>query len=511
MSDAELWGENWSPQKDDFKESDMKMFMADNEEISYQHIDISSVDEEKVDIFKDSNKAKKIFSQQLSCDYDAFEIFDNASGNLIDLSRYARDTQNTFWVPALDEPHFIPIRTRLQLERYMAAKISRNVGGDDFMQAMPGRKKLSKIWRMMSLDPLGDKNFGKFDNNGRFLPLRNGILEVTDAGEIIKHGYDGSEFWFQYTVKADIADTVESESWEMFLKYSLLDGKNPKKQNSDVDRFFEAMGYLLFGDRSAKALILLYGIGNDGKSLLCEFLEKIYTPVGAAVPTTVATAFSVHGAAYYHKARLLILGECNAKFTQAQVDGIKRLTGHDGVPLNLKHGAISEAHLDVKIIGACNHVPRFQPGSIDEALKQRILPIKMFTVPLEERRHDLLTALLRDADYFVKRAVEGFARLVRNKFVFTECKKDRLLKKQIFDANPAQQFLDDVCRIGEGLETPNVQLKKYFIEWKEREGADCSFREFKSALENLGFQQGRFNHGSGNNLRGFKGFKIDRP
>lgn len=268
------------------------------------------------------------------------------------------------------------------------------------------------------------------------------------------------------------------------------------------------MGYLLFSERSGKAFVLLYGEGNDGKSTLCEFLERIYKPSGIVVPSTISQAFSTHAAAYYSNARLLILGECNSTFTQSQVDCIKRFTGRDGIPLNTKHGAISHGHLDIKILGACNHLPSFKTGCIDEALKSRIQPIRMYSVPKEHQNADQVDLLLKDASYFIQEAIEGFARLQKNHYVFTNCKKDDHLRSQIFDANPAQQFVDDVCEIGCKYELKSSELKEAFLNWKDREGVDCNYREFCTALQNLGYPQRRFNHGVGNNFRGFKGLRL---
>lgn len=73
-----------------------------------------------------------------------------------------------------------------------------------------------------------------------------------------------------------------------------------------------------------------------------------------------------------------MLHETNKPITAGQVEGLKRFTGNDDFAVNPKGKEIEPNVFHLKILVTGNHLPTFEPGLLDDALKTGYSLYKFF-------------------------------------------------------------------------------------------------------------------------------------
>lgn len=431
---------------------------------------------------------------------------------------YTVDNDGTIWVQEIGARYFKPIRTPSELLSFVADKAFCQGIYDDHISESNSylNTKISKyLFNFCVLNPSAKQNHAKFGNTDFCFPLRDIIIEVKQ-GKITTYNYDDAEKLFTYQINCEWS-TNESEYirskeiWGAFFKKSLIGKVDDTEEIKQIKkRFFQIVGHLLIGDPKGKAFVVAYGAGDDGKSTFANSLERLFMPRKVACTTTLAQAASTHGAAYIKHSRLLLLNESNGKISQTAIDFIKRLSGGDGVPMNQKHADITQGHIKAKLFLTCNHIPRFAPGAIDHALLKRIQGVQFYSVPKKDQDPFIEDALVANPSYLIRKAIKAFANLQNGNYEFANCKKDSLLLKKIFEADPAVEFLEEFCEFGATYELPIKELKEKFKLWKETHGIRYSVGELKTALLNLGYEYKKINHGKGNNRYAFVGIRLIR-
>ncbi len=360
-------------------------------------------------------------------------------------------------------------------------------------------KTMRRLFKELQVDPDVAERQIRFIGMENNLNVANGIVTVHNGKvELVEKNISSA---FKYCINANFDESATGEFFEKFLSGFI--GVDEEAHR----RFWQLMGHILFDNPTGKALVWLYGRGNDGKSEFVKFLQKIILPRSAVFPSDVRTAFDKHGAAYFKDAKLLVLHETNKPITAGQVEGLKRFTGNDDFAVNPKGKEIEPNVFHLKILVTGNHLPTFEPGLLDDALKNRLQFVQVFSVPPAERVEHIADVLYQERDYFLLKAIYGFADLQSLKFQFTECEKDSLLTDVVFDNDVAGVFLTECCNVGEGEYVFGGTFKSFASDWLRINNFDWSTEVLRKALIAKGFVYCRFRAG-GENRRGFKGFSI---
>jgi putative DNA primase/helicase len=253
-------------------------------------------------------------------------------------------------------------------------------------------------------------------------------------------------------------------------------------------------------------------MGDEGKTTLTNVIQDIVLPKGVAVCEADAErALSEHGVASFPDARVLVLTEANREQSQRNVDDKKRMSGGDGIMINPKHAAMLADKVNFKLLEVCNHPAPFKDGTDDNAIKNRYQYIQVYPAPKDKRRDNLKDKLVDERDYFVTMCIKGIARMQKNKYKFTACKKDDDVKEEVFGNTPVAAFLSDMYiedRENDEAFEPVVDMKRQYNKWANENGCDCKFKQLKQGIVNRGFPFGRKHvNGAKQNPYGFRGLK----
>lgn len=405
------------------------------------------------------------------------------------------------WLPVPDGKYYQQLFNLNDFCRIIVEILMKKFGArkDEAMEIGGNFKMMKALFELLKIDPDCEERGSYFEQTGNILNVENGVVAVNDGKITFLENVESSVF--TYVIRACYDNNVESRSFENFLSGFIGDDVNAHR------RFWQLMGHLLFENTSAKSLVWLYGKGDDGKSEFVKFLQKLLMPTSATYSADVMSAFDKHGAAYFQNAKILFLHEANKTLNQSNVDIIKRLTGGDSINVNPKNREMKQVNLSIKILITGNHLPNFAPGILDEALKRRLQFIRVYSVPKSERVENISQILLKDRDYFLTKAINGFADLQTSNFEFASCTKDDDLAKTIFENDIADIFLEECCNVQATNFVYIDSFKKFAEKWLKDAQCEWSVNELRKAIIAKGFLYTRF-RANGQNRWGFKGFEL---
>lgn len=185
-----------------------------------------------------------------------------------------------------------------------------------------------------------------------------------------------------------------------------------------IQRFWEAIGFLLVSDRRAKRFALLQGAGDCGKSalgnLLISFFEEgSYASLG---DYRFGDRFSTSTIAHAHICVCMDLpgGVIDGK----AVSVLKQVTGGDVVAIEAKGHDAYTGRIHCKICFGSNYEVTLK--SRDEAFARRILLLP-FRFPLAdaEKDRDLESKLSMERSGVLYKALLAYREVVNRNFVFT--------------------------------------------------------------------------------------------
>jgi phage/plasmid-associated DNA primase len=403
--------------------------------------------------------------------------------------------------------HYIPLASsgalRTHILRLLCNGSDKNLR---LLQKKISRSKATRVYNNILDDPFAQDAGKDFINSGNCILTSTGVCIVEDGKNTLvpfKKIKDRG-LLFTYAVKAAFNRNAAHDAWDRFL--SKFIGKNQQ----DHRRFWQLMGNLLFPNPAAKAIIIMHGNGNDGKSLLCKVIKMILTPFYAVCDADSTTAFSSFGIASFANAQIVFLHELNRTISQLSADIIKRLTGGDGVMINRKHKDIVDALLKLKLLITCNHLPRFAPGVIDQALINRLQFLKVKAPPKKLVDSELADKLFAERDYFITMAILGYAQLQSNNYKFDSSEKDTLLENAVLGINPAIAFRNDCCVIAEDGVLPGEDFKKVLKLWQKESLDDSKLKDIKQSLQNLGYEYKKMGTEPYRNKYCFTGLELNK-
>lgn len=239
-----------------------------------------------------------------------------------------------------------------------------------------------------------------FDSDPWLLNCTNGTVDLRTA-ELAPHAQ------MQYITKivgTAFVPEAQCPRWHKFLAQIVPD--------PDVREFIRrAVGYSLTGVTSEKVMLILYGAGNNGKSVFLEVLRQVLGEYAASTPTSMFVnrkGDSIpNDIARLRSARFVTASETE-KGARMDATLVKTLTGGDKVTARFMRQEFFEFTPELKLWLATNHPPR--TNDFGEALwsRLRFVPFTV-AIPKEEQiaRHELEAALFAEAEGILAWAVHG--------------------------------------------------------------------------------------------------------
>ena len=200
-----------------------------------------------------------------------------------------------------------------------------------------------------------DRNLFALGTPGGTVDLRTGHLQPARM----------SEFISKLTAIAP-ADTPDCPLWLQFLD-------DATQGDADLIRFLRQWcGYSLTGDTGEHALLFIFGVGGNGKSVFLNTLTAILADYSRTAPMGTFTAQwgerHPTDLAMLRGARMVAASETEAGHSWAEVR-IKQLTGGDKIAARFMRQAFFEYRPQFKLTIVGNYRPNL--NNIDEATRRR--------------------------------------------------------------------------------------------------------------------------------------------
>jgi P4 family phage/plasmid primase-like protien len=346
-------------------------------------------------------------------------------------------------------------------------------------------RRVEGIVRTMSALPELRRNVGDFDADLMLMNVQNGTIEL-HTGHLREHRPD--DLITQITSTSFDA-TAKATRWMQFLQEIFCGDQEL------IDFVQRVVGYSLTGIKSEKALFILHGSGQNGKSVFLETLRNLLGGyVGSLDPGDLIRHRNDR-----HPAGLAKLAGTRIAYAQETAEGsrlnealIKALTGGDTITVRRMHQNPWDMRPTFTLFMSTNSKPLvYEQGS---AIWDRLKPIPFrYKVPPELRVNidQLLHHFVEvEGAGVLAWAVEGCLKYLQDGRLVTPDVIRKEVEEYRADMDMVGQFLEQECVETEGVKVPKSELYTCYQAWCDGNGyiplkAEVLWRKLKER----GFQE----------------------
>lgn len=322
--------------------------------------------------------------------------------------------------------------------------------------------------------------------------LQNGTLEISAKDKSYKLREFRPEDFLKYQLPFKYDPNATAPKFEAFLNRVLPDP-------SSRMLLLEYFGYIFVKHGSGKLklekVLLLYGTGANGKSVVFEILKCL---LGFENVSSFSLAELTEPTGKYRAQigdKLLnYASEINGSIGQ---DYFKAMASGEPVTARLLYKDAINLRQYAKLIFNCNELPKDTEQTHGFFRRFMIIPFEV-TIPTEEQDPELATTITEtELSGILNLILEGLKRLLHNG-KFTPCKAaENSVKKYELESNSVASFLSE--RQYQPSTKTSLALQQLFTDYKEHCTYSlykpCSLRTFSDRLKKLGYISERKNYG----------------
>jgi putative DNA primase/helicase len=324
------------------------------------------------------------------------------------------------------------------------------------------------------------------DNKTTLINLKNGTFEINETIQNIRK-YNKSDF-LTYQLPFEFDQKAEFPKFKKFLNEVL-----PEKELQDI--LAEYLGYIFIrnGVLKLEKVLLLYGTGANGKSVLFEIICAL---LGKQNITNYSLQ-SLTGKDGYHRAMIAnkllnYASEINGKL---EVSFFKQLASGEPVEARLPYGNPQLITDYARFIFNCNELPRETEQTNAFFRRFIILPFRK-TIPAEKQNKKLAEQIINEElSGIFNWVIDGLKRLLENKnFTESEIVKNEVAQYEI-ESDSVLMFLEDSEYETSLTETMTVSFiySEYRTYCYENGYITCSVKTFSQRLVKKGITKKRAN------------------
>jgi putative DNA primase/helicase len=338
-----------------------------------------------------------------------------------------------------------------------------------------------------------------FDRDPFLLNLRNGIYDLRNH-QFVAHR---KELLISRLVPLTYIPDAQCPKWLAFLERIFRSREDKNEIIQFLQRF---LGYCLTGSTDEQVLLLLYGAGENGKSVLLNVLNKLlgdYAANAAATTfTTVRSEAVRNDLARLDGVRVVTAIEANKN---AVIDEslIKQITGGDIITARFLFKEEFEYRPQFKLLWAFNHKPHIRDATHSIWRRIILLPFEEKINPSErilglddilvsEEGPGILAWMIQGLMHYQQQGLQPPSS------VMLATKEYRNESDVLFE------FIQDVCLVLESSEVLGgdyrVPAKELYLAYKEwcahnNEPKVMSTTKFGREMSDRGFKKARMNTG----------------
>lgn len=348
-------------------------------------------------------------------------------------------------------------------------------------------------------------------NDERFICFENGVFDL-ETNCLLPHA---PQYHCTNMIAANYIDNpVNGELFNNYLTH-LTQNNLALKQ-----RILEFLGYCLSSSNRAKALFLLIGPGNTGKSTFARIIQSLLGDCNY-------TAFNLKElgnrtwttGTFFNKLAAFDTDLSAETYNDNVAKLLKQLSGGDAIKGEFKNKNPFTFRNTCKIILATNFIPSFQEE--DEALERRWLKLPFLSpISREEMMTDLLEKLLEEKDYIIFKSIEALTTLIQNDYKFTDigdlehynpaCNVE---SRKFKIASSVSDFLLSTCELDSTYNTKITTTELYDIYkkfYKTREYPEASVPKTTFSKMVFEYYEGSVKPSSHAKARGFSGIALKK-
>lgn len=310
-----------------------------------------------------------------------------------------------------------------------------------------------------------------FDNDKMLLNVSNGYLDLTNG---VVHNHDREKL-FSKIADTDYTDKMEGAYWYQFLK-DIFD--NDDELIEFVQR---AVGYSLTASAREQKMFILYGNGNNGKSLFINVIAHILGDysVNMQAESLMQKKFGSNinnDIARLKDARFVTSSEPNEGFVFDE-GMVKQMTGDDTITARFLRQENFEFEATFKIWLATNHRPIIR--GTDKGIWRRMVVIPFnVEIPAHKVDKDLKSKLLSESPAILDWALEGCLKWQKYGMAFPKAvikaNEDYRNEMDVISA-----FINECCEVSTNASVNANDLYRNYVSWCDDTGAfDVGKRKF---------------------------------
>lgn len=299
----------------------------------------------------------------------------------------------------------------------------------------------------------------------RFVAMANGILNLDALFEggnrsLADVLHPLTPRWFSRTVLSyPFEPRARCPLWEAVLARIL------EEDEQRIKLLQEWFGYCLTADTSQHKMLLMYGEGNNGKSLVCNVLTELLGPENVSgVPLE---AFGTRFGLYASLGMLANVIPEVGEIDRVAEGALKSFVGGDRACFDRKNRDPIQEWPTARLTVATNNLPRFSDRTDGTWRRILLLPFRV-SIPAEEVDRDLLNKLRPQLSGIFNWSLRGLYRL-QKRGEFTEAQVSATaLQEYREELNPAAQFLEAFTEPGGSVNC--TELYTAYKGWSHEHG-----------------------------------------
>lgn len=237
------------------------------------------------------------------------------------------------------------------------------------------------------------------------------------------------------------------------------------------------MGYCMTGETSEQVLLMLTGVGANGKSVFVDTLCRVMGDHAAGVPFASllhndrkSGSEATPDLVKTEGARLVRASEPEqgARFSESR---LKELTGGETIQIRRLHKEFHDVRVSFKMVLSFNNKPSVRDTT--ESIWRRILLVPWdVVIPPDERRPDLARHLYEtEAAGILNWLLDGYLDWVESGLRPPE-EVVAATEEYRAESDPIAAFLADGCERREGATAQAATLYQGYVIWCKRNGAE---------------------------------------
>lgn len=312
-------------------------------------------------------------------------------------------------------------------------------------------KRIESKYKQLSMSP--EEVLELFDDYSRYIPVRNGVLDM-ETGELLEKS---PEFRFTFELPVEWDPDADVEEAERYL----AEITHP----ADLENLKRFLGYLLVPGQPLKKYMILVGPPDSGKTTLLFSLLREQVLGREQVSTVPLTTLTTQ-----RFAPIRLLGKL-ANFASESpdlkkgpdVERLKQITGGDAILVEEKNKPSFSAKINAKLIFAVNKIPKL---SRDPAVWSRTLIVRFPNrFPRDPHFAERLKKL---APAMLKAMVQWRKKVLAKGFVEKDLRETRV--NALLYSDPVAAFALDALEEDPGNNIPLVDVYRAFCRWAARRG-----------------------------------------